>query len=203
MKLSALIALLIIAGCASKSNKISIDSLKTGERIFFGKINIDFNGLDIEDRNCEIFINSEYKPTFTLTADSMISYKTKMDKMHLSQIACWDEKNQLESKWFNYDLPFKAIDAPKSAKKITYFGDINIRWNTKGYKESKQPLQRSMTGSPSNDSYPDQERIHNAGKFRLSIKDNVTKTKKAFLKMNPNAKKGYRVVSNILRKKKK
>lgn len=193
-----LIIILIAASCASPSNILNLENIKSDERVYIGKFNITFNGQSNENINCELFINSEYKPTFKVSDDGYVFYKSKAEIIKFDQIACQDEKNELESRWYNFDIPYNSIIAPKSDKTITYFGDIKIIWNTSIVDLEGQPLKRSMTTSSSKAFQADIERIHNAGKFRIGVDNNMNKTIADFLKINPDAKKSYNFGQQLL-----
>ena len=125
-KTFALLALILLAsGCANTSK--SIDVAKTGadEGVVFGRITIEYNGVDLT-KDCSISFNERESNLFAMEADGLIIQKLPKGESTIREIFC-TQSTYREARYIFANPP--AFENFGNGK-ITYVGDMRIIWKT-------------------------------------------------------------------------
>lgn len=123
-------AALLLSSCASQSNNLKVKKMTAKDRIFVGRILVDFNGKKQQDVKCELYVNGGIVPDIKLAPDGYIFFKTSSSEFKISRIACYEQLNAYEAAWHHQRFPFQNFARTSSNNVASYFGDVIVTWKT-------------------------------------------------------------------------
>src|SRR5262245_50413346 len=129
-KISAILAVAVLniffAGCATPSDELSVKMLSPKQRVYVGRIHINFGDQKPGDTKCEVYINKDLMPAFKLAKDRYFLYKTDRDEPLISEITCYHQPNRYVAAWHHQDSGLKPLYRPEDPKEAVYFGDLTL-----------------------------------------------------------------------------
>lgn len=157
--------LFLLAGCATTSNELRIGKLMRKQRVYVGRILVDFGGMPQKDLKCELYINNDLVPNFKLSADGYFFYKTDREKPELSRITCYHRPNVQLAAWHHQKLGLKPFHRPEEQTDAVYFGDLIVTWDFD--KTATEPAAQSqpLTNTP-----PREGHVYESGTIKVEVR---------------------------------
>lgn len=126
LKVSFAGLILILVGCATVSDEVSLAKISPRQRVYVGQFQVSLNG--VENPKCEIYLNLDITPSLTLAPDGLVVFKTDRNELKFRRIACYDKMGARLAAWHHQDLGLSAIQKPEKPSDMIYFGKIKIDW---------------------------------------------------------------------------
>jgi hypothetical protein len=172
-----------LAGCATNSDQLKVAKMQPKERLYVGRVLVDFGDTPSADLKCEVYINSDIVPIFKLSSDGYFFYKTDREKPRLSNITCYHRPSLYLAAWHHHALNLKHFYRPDDQKEAVYFGDIIVKWNfnkdATGPAAEKQPY----TSNP-----PREGHVYDSGEMKLEVKSDFEMMNRLFYEKVDGAK---------------
>jgi hypothetical protein len=149
-----------------------------------------------EEVNCELYVNSEFRPSYKIASDGFIFIKSKDEQIIFNQLAC---KVGSKGGWQNRNLTMQPIRSEGDQDTIVYFGDIKIRWNTISSTNMGTKTLRPVNSNSDSSIHQDEEVSYNAGTITVSVEDNMAPSERAFLTKYPETKRHFKIKKQIAR----
>lgn len=159
-------ALFTFLGCATTSNELRIGLLTPNQRVYVGRVKVDFGGLPEDELKCELYINRDIVPAFKLSRDGYFFYKTDRSEARLSKIACYHRANLYLAAWHLQKIPLKPFYRPENQKEAIYFGDLFIKWDFD--KAATEPAAERL---PYTQTPPREAHVYDSGTLTVEIKN--------------------------------
>ncbi len=157
------ILLTAVIGCATTSNEIDLKKIAQKERIYFGRVYVNFNG-NTHPR-CELYVNSDLAPVLKIADDNLVFYKTDRESLRFSKIACYHESSMYYAAWHLHELNLSKIEKSDSNTAATYFGDLHLDWKI----EEKDTV-TSAESAPFEEVTPKRVgHVKDSGEIRISV----------------------------------
>lgn len=186
-KLFTSMALTLLTGaltaCATTSNELRIGKLSDRDRIYVGRLLVDFGGVPAKDLKCEVYINRDIVPVFHLAPDGYFFYKTDRSEARLSRISCYHQPTFYVAAWHHKALPFKPFPRPEDPKQAIYFGDIHITWKFDQDATAAAAEKEPMSSTP-----PRVGHVHDSGSLKVEIKSDFELMNRLFYEKVENAR---------------
>ncbi len=171
----AFTSLLLICSCATNNDQLVIKKISQKDRIYSGRIFVDFNGKKNAEAKCEFYVNSGIIPDLKLTPEGYVFFKSDSKSFRFSRIACYDQPDFYTAAWHFQKLPLEKFFRSESPNTATYFGDIYITWKFNP-EETKQAALQDQA-SPQ---FPKVGRIENSGVLQIEVRDAFAEHQKVF-----------------------
>jgi hypothetical protein len=171
----AIAAAVALSSCATKSDQLVIKKAKVADRIYSGRLFVDFNGRKNKDLKCELYVNRGIIPDVKLSDEGYVFFKSDSKSFRLSRIACYEQLDAYVAAWHMQSLPLDKFFHSDSTYKATYFGDIYITWKTNP--EDTKVAAAQDTSTPQ---YPKVGRVENSGSIQVEVRDAFEENQKIF-----------------------
>lgn len=182
-----------ILSCVSSKKDFSMEKLKPRERIYVGRVIVDFNG-NLQPQ-CELYLNSDLAPSIKLEADGHIYYRTDRLQPRLSKISCYHQESARHAAWHVQDLPLDNLNRSEDQKEIIYFGEIQIKWNV----DPNQTIE-SAKNEPETRELLRVGRVKNSGDLTVQVTSDVNAAERRFYSEQSDAKAtGFLVKEQVLK----
>lgn len=113
-------------GCATTSNEIDLKKISVKDRVYYGRIFVNFNG-NTHPR-CELYVNSDLAPVLKIADDNLVFYKTDRSGVNFSKLACYHESSLYYAAWHLQATKLTQLARPESNTEAVYFGDVFFDW---------------------------------------------------------------------------
>ena len=165
----------LTVGCTTTSNELTVKKVNMKDRVYAGRIFVEFNGKKNPDLKCEIYINRGLVPDIKLTADGYLFFKSNSASFRLTKISCYDQPDFYRAAWHHQSLPLEKVFKPESFQTAVYFGDIYINWKT----DPAETVAAANLDATS-PAYPKVGHVQNSGLLKIEVKDDFEAMKLAF-----------------------
>lgn len=182
-EISLLVILLFLMGCATNSSELHLGKWKEKDRLYVGRVIVNFGDLPPEDLKCEVYINRDIVPIFKLDRDGYFFYKTDREEARLSRISCYHRPNFYMAAWHHHSLPLKPFKRPADSLEATYFGDVYVTWKFDKTGTISAAEKEPMTSTP-----PRIGNVQDSGSLTVEIKSDFELMKRLFFEKVPNAR---------------
>ncbi len=166
---------LILCSCATKNDQLVIKKIKGSDRIYAGRIFVDFNGRKNSELKCELYVGKSLVPDVKLSDEGYLYFKSDNKSFKLSRIACYDQPDFYTAAWHFHNLPLDKFYRSDTPQKATYFGDIYITW-----KINPEDTKAAAAEDRNSPQYPKVGRVENSGVLQIEVRDDFVNSQKAF-----------------------
>jgi hypothetical protein len=165
----------LFQGCATTSNELKIGKLTPKQRIYVGRVLVNFGGLPRTDLKCEAYINSDIVPAFKIAPDGYFFYKTDRTEPRLSKLTCYHRESLYLAAWHHQKLGLKPFFRSEEQKEAVYFGDIIIDWNFNKAETAVAAQREPYTSNP-----PREGHVYESGEIKVEVKSDFALMNRLF-----------------------
>lgn len=191
-KICLLLVLAATIGCATVSDEISLKKFTPQQRLYIGRLRVNFNG--DEKPKCEVYINYDVAPSMKLSHDGWILYKTDRQGLRLREIACFHQGTKYLSAWHHQKLPLEEIGRPADKQNVRYFGDLVVDWKIDPNMTIEAAQKVTQAQSPFREG-----QVKESGELKLSVANHMTEAEVQFFTKVPEAREqGLHIEENVV-----
>ena len=169
MKIFNMMVILFLVGC-STNRRLDADGLADKKGIFFGKVDIMFNGKQFTENCSLVFEQEDGESEYALDESGYITVKAPMGKISFKRVICMDDAPYVHlftgAHFHNYGKMTK-----------TYFGNITITWLAD--EEKKVSVFQSFFGGGKS-----VNKDKSDGMAKMTVKKNIEPVLREFNRMN-------------------
>jgi hypothetical protein len=197
MKSCVLVAmgLFFAVGCATNSNELSLKKMSMNQRIYVGKIQVSFAGVEGgEAPKCELYLNSDITPSVRISSDGLVIFKTDRNPFVLKSLACYHAASHSRAAWHKQDLNFEGLEREEEQATVKYFGDVQVVW-----KIDPAATEEAAANDRESLGHIKVGHVKDSGAIKATVTDNRDQTAAAFYAAVPEAKdKNYSLKSDLV-----
>lgn len=166
MKILVFVSAMILTGCATIKDRLEIKKMKTQDRIYAGRILVDFNGRKNVDLKCEFYVGRGIVPDIKLSPEGYIFFKSDNPSFRISRIACYEQPDFYTAAWHHQSIPLGSFVKGGSPYEATYFGDIHITWKT-----NPEDTRTAAATDQTSPTFPKIGRVEKSGVIQVEVQD--------------------------------